>query len=725
LELLDERVLLSTYTVNSLTDTGTGSGLAGDLRYCITNANSGHDTITFAQGLTGTIQVQSALPALNASVAIQGPGANLLTVAFAPSTGPADFGIFDVTLPSVSVEISGLTFYGDAETAGQNNIYEQGAITNTGTLTVSDCVFSDNFNIAGGGAITNSGTATVSNCTFNGNIDLAVGGAILNDGTVTVSNCTFNGNFSQLGGVLGETYAAGAISNAGTATVSNCTFNGNMSVGGGGAITNVNTGVLTLNYSTLSGNTADSGGGAIANGGALTINNSTLSDNDAPFSEGGAIANGGALTINNSTLSDNRARGARGGITASAQGSFAGNGLGGGIYTGAGTLSINSSTIADNEAIGGSTGGVGGHAGNGSGGGLYIGGGMVSINNSTLADNQAIGGAFTVGGAAGTGYGGGINNTDGTFVLQIYNTILADNSASTAAADLNGSVTSLGHNLIGNSSGGNGFAASDLLNVDPLLGPLQDNGGPTQTMALLAGSPALNAGDPAELGVPDQRGVLRSGGVNIGAYQASASALLLSAPDSVTAGVPFAITVQAVDPFGQTAVGYGGAVHFVASNGALDDYTFTGADGGQHTFSGLVLRRAQTLTVTGTDTMNDSITGSTSFTITPAEADHLLFLQQPTDTATGQTIGPAVIVAVVDAFGNVETGDNSDTVTLSLGNNPGGGTLSGTLAVTVSGGIASFTDLSIDQAGVGYTLHATVGGGLPDSDSDPFTVTSG
>src|SRR5262249_5754127 len=96
---------------------------------------------------------------------------------------------------------------------------------------------------------------------------------------------------------------------------------------------------------------------------------------------------------------------------------------------------------------------------------------------------------------------------------------------------------------------------------------------------------------------------------------------------------------------------------------------------------------------------------------------------QPSDTAAGQTIGPAVVIAVVDALGNVVTNDNSGTVTLSLGTNPGGGTLSGTQTVTVVNGLATFSDLSIDQPGAGYTLHATVGGGLPDIDSNPFNVT--
>src|SRR5208282_637670 len=110
---------------------------------------------------------------------------------------------------------------------------------------------------------------------------------------------------------------------------------------------------------------------------------------------------------------------------------------------------------------------AGGQGGNGLGGGLYIAGGTVSINNSTIALNQAHGGAFSDG-SPGSGYGGGIYNAAGPGALQMYDTILADNSATDASitngsltpgvgADLDGSVTSLGHNLIGNSTGGSGF----------------------------------------------------------------------------------------------------------------------------------------------------------------------------------------------------------------------------------------------------------------------------
>src|SRR5262249_39383240 len=117
-----------------------------------------------------------------------------------------------------------------------------------------------------------------------------------------------------------------------------------------------------------------------------------------------------------------------------------------------------------------------------------------------------------------------------------------------------------------------------------------------------------------------------------------------------------------------------------------------------------------------------SIVGSANVTVVAAVADHLVFLQQPTDTPAGQTISPAVVMEIVDQFGNIETGDNSDTVTVLLGASPGGGTLSGTLTVTVSGGIATFSDLFIDLAGDGYSLHATTTG-LMDADSVAFSIT--
>ena len=348
----------------------------------------------------------------------------------------------------------------------------------------------------------------------------------------------------------------------------------------------------------------------------------------------------------------------------------------------------------------------------GSGGGIYN-SGTLTVRNSTLSGNSAI------------GYHSGAGGISNSGTLTVSNTIIAGNLAG-SAPDLSGNLGSEGHNLIGNTQGSSGFDSTDLLNVNPMLGPLQNNGGPTLTRALLAGSPALNAGDPAQLGVPDQRGVVRRGGVNIGAYQASANGFVVTAPTAATAGTAFDVTVKAVDTFGQTAVGYRGTAHFGSSDSQAvkpGDYTFTAGDGGQHTFPiGFTLKTAGNQTVAATDTATASITGSATASVNPAAADHLLFLQMPTDTAAGQTLSP-VSVAVVDAFGNVEAGDNSDTVTLVLGSNPASGTLSGTLTVTVVNGVGTFSDLSIDLASDGYSLQASATG-LTSADSDPFSITT-
>jgi hypothetical protein len=269
------------------------------------------------------------------------------------------------------------------------------------------------------------------------------------------------------------------------------------------------------------------------------------------------------------------------------------------------------------------------------------------------------------------------------------------------------------------------FQSPNLIGGYPALGDLRDNGGPTFTMATLAGSPALNHGS-SEGTTTDQRGVARTGGNSIGAYQASASVLTLTGlPTSAVAGTPLSVTITAKDIFGKTAVGYTGTVHFGSTDGQAmvpGDYLFTLGDGGRHVFSnGVTLMTAGNQTVTATDTATASITGSASVSVNPAAADHLLFLQQPTDTPDGQTISP-VVVEVVDQFGNVETDDNSDTITLALGSNPSGGTLSGTLTLTVVNGVATFSDLAIDLAGAGYTLHAT-STGLIAADSGAFRIT--
>jgi subtilisin-like proprotein convertase family protein len=210
------------------------------------------------------------------------------------------------------------------------------------------------------------------------------------------------------------------------------------------------------------------------------------------------------------------------------------------------------------------------------------------------------------------------------------------------------------------------------------------------------------------------------------AASAQATRLAMSAPSVSTAGSTFSITVTALDANGHTATGYTGTVRLRSSDGQAilpANYTFTAADAGRHTFS-VALKTAGSQTLTTTDTAHSTLTGSATVSVSPAAADHLAFGQQPTGTATGATINPAVTVRVLDAYNNLLTGDNTDSVTLTRGANPGGGTLQGTTTATVRAGIATFNNLTLTKPGNGYTLVAS-SGSLPTATSASFVVSSG
>jgi hypothetical protein len=237
-------------------------------------------------------------------------------------------------------------------------------------------------------------------------------------------------------------------------------------------------------------------GGGIINGGTLTISNSTISGNAAFF--GGGIFNSGTLTISNSTLSGNTAH------------------YGGGIRN-QGKLTINNSTLAQNSA-----GPIQGHGG--FGGGIFNYAGTLTINNSSLSGNSGI-------------LAGGIENYSGTATLQ--NSIVAN---STAGGNCSGTMTSNGYNL--SSDGTCNFNGSgDLNNTDPKLGQLGNHGGPTQTIPLLSGSPAIDAGNPngctdakGHLLKTDQRGKPRpdredKSGCDMGAYEEQSEATCIPLGD--------------------------------------------------------------------------------------------------------------------------------------------------------------------------------------------------
>ncbi len=535
LEGLENRTLLSgsptIYTVDLTTDTGTGSDNKGDLLYCITQANANtnaagseieFDPTVFQVATQQSITLSATLDLLETAgpEVIDGPGASDLKI-----TGNDTVQVFSVSSDTTAT-LSGLTIWG-----GMTN-QDGGGIDNLGTVTVTSCTFNSNTGSAGGG-VANDGMMTITNSTLvNNSADF--GGGIENEGTLTVTGSQFQTNTATFGGgvdnedggtatltstTLTSNSASsfgGGIYYSGTSplTVTNCTLSKNTAAESGGGIYNQGDGhdgdnKLTIANSTLSDNSADGGssssggGGLYDRGGTVSISGSTFSGNTAAQSGGGIFSNAGALTIMDSTLSNNTLGGA---------------GAGGGVYENGGTLTVTNSTVAGNSA-GGVGAGIGENAG------------TLTAVNCTIAENTEP--------STGDGLGGGLN-VGGTATLD--NTIIALNTDGTgpgAVPDdlkLAGSGTvssSSASNLIGTGDSGgltNGSNGNLVGVADPGLGRLADNGGPTQTIALLAGSPAIAAGkkslavDPQGNALTtDQRGTgfprLLNGNVDIGAFE--------------------------------------------------------------------------------------------------------------------------------------------------------------------------------------------------------------
>lgn len=324
------------------------------------------------------------------------------------------------------------------------------------------------------------------------------GGGISNEGTLTLNKSTVSGNVSTEGG---------GISNSGNLIVLDSYILGNSADDVGGGIFN-NSGTVTITNTELSGNMASLGGGIFTRQGEVTVTKGIFGNNSASIM-GGAIYNFGALTVSDSSFLKNSASTYGGGIyhsyleTATVTGStFFGNSAesGGGIYNDVSTLEITNSTLAGNTAN--------------FGGGIYNGSNIVSsavlnLTNSTLSDNSA------------TTYGSGIYNI-GT--LNYTNTIVANSMIGVDCYNNNGysgKVVTNVNNLVETNGPEGHTCGLPAVTGDPLLGALADNGGVTQTMALLAGSPAINAGDAAACPATDQRGTSRPQGsaCDIGAFE--------------------------------------------------------------------------------------------------------------------------------------------------------------------------------------------------------------
>jgi hypothetical protein len=294
-------------------------------------------------------------------------------------------------------------------------------------------------------------------------------------------------------------------------------------IGGVVPAINVSLSGLTIADGGIFGNIVRGGGVLYRGSDALNIINSTIKDNIVSSSgvaaQGGGIANFGfgIVNVTGSTICGNAA--SRTGLSNTA--------YGGGIFNSRdGTVNLTNSTISGNIVS------CSGTDVTPRGGGIWN-SGVLNVTSSTIAANSAIANGSNVVQA----WGGGLAVAGGVSTNNIKNTIIAGNTLAASGGVFNGQigpdvfgfVTSQGYNLIGNGDGGNGFGAvgdqvgSPSSPINPLLGPLQDNGGPTHTHALLSGSSAIDAGDCVSA-TADQRGFPRPVGptCDIGAYELGA-----------------------------------------------------------------------------------------------------------------------------------------------------------------------------------------------------------
>jgi CSLREA domain-containing protein len=474
-------VIGTIFTVNSTDDTtGVCPSAHCTLRGAILAANqsAGDDGISFAIPATDpgcasgacTINLNSALPDLSTNIAINGPGPGNLTVR---RNAAANFRIFNVTTTG-SASISGLTLRD-----GNISFEQGGGIRNvTGTLNVMNCTLSNN-TAPNGGAIFSSGPLNITNSTITGNIaPVGPGGILFNSSaSANITNTTISGNIAEIGGGL-------QVAN-GTMTISNSTISDNTATGGGDAAGDAG-GILvasaTVNIlnSTISGNTGNGGKG----GGMLldfqsvvNLTGTTISNNKAGF--GGGIYSQHAVNILDSTINNNSANPPNS------------NSIGGaGVLLSAGTGSITNSTISNNSA-------------NADAGGIFVDStGSLTLTNSTIVSNNAVGcGGLCLNGPT-----------------QAKSNIVALNNGG-QFPDATGQFISQGYNLVGKPAGVNAslFQPTDQVGttsspLNPRIDPagLQDNGGPTRTIALLPGSPGIDKGSSHGLTgdlTTDQRGL--------------------------------------------------------------------------------------------------------------------------------------------------------------------------------------------------------------------------
>ena len=508
-EPLEARRLLAVLTVNSTADIVALDGLV-TLREAIFAANTdtvtelqetgnGADEIRFDPSLfsTGptTILLENGELSITSDLTVSGPGASVLTIDASGNDPTPDstlddgdandfdgsrvLGIDDNNSETnLSVSIAGLTF-----TGGDSNSFG-GAILNREFLSLASCIISGNVADSGGG-IANFLHAGIAGTTVINNQSGNSGGGINNSGSLFLSNSTISGNTARfVGGGFYNFQGQAAIE---LSTISDNRAEQNGTGAGGGGLANVS-GELSVAGCQITGNVTNGGdnsadGGGILNRfGSLAVVASTISGNEANGS-GGGVHSAGDATIDISTISGNTA-----------------GGDGGGISSRDGDLLITTSTVSGNRAAA-------------SGGGIFL---VTSADYTTRIAHATVTGNTADDDNDNVGSGGGIF-ANGTGLLEIAHTIIAGNSDNSDIApdfDLTTDppvALDIRYSLVGDNSGsgldevpagspdedGNLIGDPDVDGViNPLLGPLADNGGLTPTHALLPGSPAINGGVP-------------------------------------------------------------------------------------------------------------------------------------------------------------------------------------------------------------------------------------
>ena len=376
-----------------------------------------------------------------------------------------------------------------------NAIWDDRIFTTNGVVVIAGVTISGGNSSTTGGAIHTLGVLTLRDSVVSHNRSVDNGGAIFLQGrALTLDRSTLTANQSEYGGAV--------ASSMGAITVQASTIVSNTAQYSGGAIDASNT-LLSIFDSAILSNTAvtGSGGGIDAGNERLLVRNSLLSGNWAGDRGGAIHTNNTVLTVLASTISDNRGR------------------LGGGIMPGGGQGTIDrltNVTISGNRALD-------------LGGGLFNNSGEILLNNVTISNNRADSDND------GQGEGGGIRTSSGASTALMNSLLAGNSSGAQGKPECSGNLTSLGYNLVQNPAGCTfGMAEGDITGQDAKLGPLQAGSGALPAHALLAGSPAIDAGAPslnqtAPCAPYDQRGFQRTDGngdgvvrCDIGAYEAAA-----------------------------------------------------------------------------------------------------------------------------------------------------------------------------------------------------------